>query len=327
MRVGLIDFGGRLANLALMKIASYHRAQGHRVVLGAVGDLTYVSCVFGRHRPAVAALLRERSDVVAGGPGWDPTVTLPPEIRSCRPDYGLYGIDYGIGRLTEGCPRDCPYCVVPRAEGRTVRTVGSIFDAANPRGHMVVLLDANILASPDWPDHFREIREWGGWVDFTQGFDIRMLTDLAAREIARLKTTSLAAWLRARKAGGRPRKGQVHFSWDRLENEPFVREGIRLLSRHMPPDRLTFYMLVGYDTAWEEDFYRFRVLRSLGVHPFVMLYEGAPAKLRHFARWVNRRIYKVCRWEEYRRYCEGQLALPERPEGPRQGLASAVEGI
>jgi len=185
-------------------------------------------------------------------------------------------------------------------------------DLVNSLGDLVVLLDSNILACQDWPDHFRDIRESGIWVDFTQGLDIRHVNDFVASELKNLKITSLSAWLKARRTGKKltKSKGLIHFAWDRVANEPQVRAGIEVLKRAgIRPDRLVFYMLVGYDTSWEEDLYRFEVLRSLDVHPFVMLYEGTSAELKHFARWVNRRLYKVCRWEEYRRCRNGQMSL------------------
>ena len=306
LKVGLFDLGGKIPNLALMKISTYHRAMGDMVSMGSGGDLNYISCVFNKHRLMAEHIMEVCPNSVVGGPGWNPDVSLPPEINTCRPDYSLYGIDYGLGRLTAGCPSDCEYCVVPRTEGREVKTVASIGDISNLRGDLSVLLDANILAGADWTDHFREIQKHGGWVDFTQGLDIRMVTDLAAAEIAKLKITSLEAWKKAQQKGKRLRKGQVHFAWDRMENEQHVRYGIKLLSQYMTPDRLTFYMMVNYNTSWEEDWYRFEVLRSLRTHPFVMLYGQAPEKLHHFARWVNRRIYKVCEWRDYNRFQENQ---------------------
>ena len=250
-------------------------------------------------------------NVAIGGPGWDPEIVLPPEIENCRPDYSLYNIDYGIGHLTKGCPSDCEYCVVPKMEGREVKTVNYIRDIINPKGDLAVLLDANILASPYWPDHFKDIRDWNGWVDFTQGLDIRNVTDLAASQIAKAKITSVTAYLKSKETGKRLRKGRVHFAWYRMESENAVKDGIKLLLKYMPCDRLTFYMLVGYNTTWEQDWYRFSVLRDLGVRPFVMLYEGSGLKLRAFARWVNRMVYKVCDFKDYKRYSEVQGSLFE----------------
>jgi len=311
MQVGLLDIGGKIPNLALMKISAYHKQLGDTVRINAGGEVTYVSCIFSKHSHIAERAQEMYKNVVVGGPGWDTETILPAEIEKLKPDYSLYGINYGLGRLTAGCPSDCEYCVVPRTEGRIVRTVNSIRDLANPLGDMVVLLDANILAGSDWTDHFRDIEQWGGWVDFTQGLDIRNVTDLAAAKIAKLKTCSYKAWLKAKQDGTRLRKGQIHFAWDKMENETQVREGIKLLSKYMSLDRLTFYMLCGYNTTFEQDMYRFEVLRSLKVKPFVMLYEGASQELRHFACWVDRYYYTACSWDEFKRRDKGQQSLFE----------------
>ncbi len=73
----------------------------------------------------------------------------------------------------------------------------------------------------------------------SQGLDIRKITDLAAVQISKLKITSLEAWKKALKLRKRLRKGQIHFAWDRMENEQCVRDGIKLflpMSTH--PKRL-----------------------------------------------------------------------------------------
>ena len=59
-------------------------------------------------------------------------------------------------------------------------------------------------------------------------------------------------------------------------------------------------MLVGFNTSFEENMYRFRKLTELKVDPFGMIYnEKKDVRLRHFARWGNSRIYKTCSFEEY----------------------------
>jgi len=61
-------------------------------------------------------------------------------------------------------------------------------------------------------------------------------------------------------------------------------------------------MKVGLNTEFSQDVFRFKVLREYNVDPFVMIYNNRKDKpiLRHFARWVNKRIYKVSSFEEYK---------------------------
>lgn len=292
MKVGLFGLGDKIPNLALMKISAYHKTLGDIVSLGTGGDITYISCCFSKYRRAAEKALSIYENSVVGGPGWNPEVSLPPEISACRPDYSLYNINYGLGRLTVGCPGDCPWCVVPACEGRDSQTVAQAGDLVN--GDFLVLLDANILACPDWFEHFREIRERGLTVHFTQGLDIRFVNDMVATELTRLKVSDLHR-----------EHSRIYFAWDRPEIEEHVRNGIIALNKAgIKPYRIRFYVLVGYNTTWEQDWYRFKILQDLGVEQFIMCYEGTEPKLRAFACWVNKFIYKASSWEDYRRWGE-----------------------
>jgi len=213
MQIGLFDIGGKIANLALMKISAYHKALGDTVSLGSGGDISYISCCFSRHRHTAEALLKLHPDSVVGGPGWDHAVTLPPEIEACKPDYSLYGLNCGLGRLTAGCPGNCAWCVVPATEGHEAKTVAQAGDLINPGSDFLVLLDANILACPDWPEHFREVRERGLTVCFTQGLDIRYVNDFVANELARLKVSDLPATIREFGLPGTGQKMSNTFEW------------------------------------------------------------------------------------------------------------------
>ncbi|MCL5265167.1 MAG: hypothetical protein M1343_08260 [Chloroflexi bacterium] len=118
-KVLLLDVDSRIPNLALMRISAYHRARGDVVSLHPSGkpDEVYVSCVFSKHRRKAEALRQIYPDAVIGGSGWDLSVALPSEIEAIRPDYDLYGIDYGIGYTSRGCIRRCNFCVVPHYHG------------------------------------------------------------------------------------------------------------------------------------------------------------------------------------------------------------------
>jgi hypothetical protein len=296
LKVGLIDIGGKIPNLALMKISAYHKIMGDTVTLGSGGDLTYISCIFSKYSHIAEELLKIYPAAVVGGPGWDHKVTLPPEIEIYPPDYSLYSIDYGLGRLTAGCPGDCPWCVVPACEGSESRTVAWLDSLINPRSDFLVLLDANILACPDWPNHFENIRNRGLTVHFTQGLDIRFINDMVAAELAKLKISNLHRT-----------DNQVFFAWDRPDNEHQVIAGINaLVKAGFKSYNLRFYILVGYDTTWEQDWHRFNVLQELGCKPFIMCYQGSGPKLKSFARWVNRFYYKSCSFEDFKDGYKGQ---------------------
>lgn len=82
--------------------------------------------------------------------------------------------------------------------------------------------------------------------------------------------------------------------------------GIELLTRYMHLDKLMFYVLVGFDTTFDEDMHRVYTLIGYGVNPFVMVYRGQDGsepgdrRLKHLARWANRpALRKAASWEEY----------------------------
>ncbi len=293
MNVGLVDIDSKIANLALMRLSAYHKGRADTVVFpwrGERCDVVYASIVFARNRERVESYRRLWPTLHLGGTGWDVRSALPPEIEAMRPDYDLYGIDYGIGFTSRGCIRRCPFCVVPEKEGG-IKSVATIPELVNPRSNFLVLLDGNFLAQADWEVRFREIHDLGLLVNFSQGLDIRLVNAENAAWLARTKTISLA----------RLSRGRLHFAWDEPATERAVRDGIATLGQAgIKPWRLTFYMLCGYDTTFEQDMYRFQVLRGLGCDPYVMVYGAGSPELLRFERWVNARVYKRCAWENYR---------------------------
>lgn len=319
MRVGLIDFDSKTPNLAIMKLSTHFKRQGAAVVLNPKpGEVSkaYCSVLFTWNREKAAALAGQFPDIEFGGTGWDVHSTLPPEIEALPPDYDLYTmadiypritgirrgaareakvrelLDGGLGFTSRGCIRACPFCVVPKKEGR-FHQVGEIRDLVNPRSKFVTLLDANLTADPDVLGKLTEMRERGLTVNITQGVDVRIMTDEIAQALSNLRLAG--------------KDKRIRYAWDLMGYEKQVTEGFATLSRHIKPYRHTCYMLCGFNTTWEEDVYRFRKLRELGVYPYVMIYNKESARqagtldlrLMHFGRWVNSLFFKVCGFDDY----------------------------
>ncbi len=280
-----------MPNLAVMRLATYWRRQGAEVSFpydGRGADKLYASVIFSRNRDRALQLVEKGAEI--GGTGWDPHKALPPEVEACPPDYSLYpDVDYAIGFTSRGCIRRCPFCVVPKKEG-PIQSVATIPDLVRPGSNFLVLLDNNFLANTERDARLAEIEKLDLTVNFTQGLDIRLVDAEVAERLARIKTSNL-----------RRTKRTIYFAFDDPSLEPTVRRGVtHLVAAGIAPSRLMFYVLVGYNTSFEEDMHRFRVLRDLGVDPYVMLYnDHGPPTLRHFERWVNARVYKVCAWDEY----------------------------
>lgn len=317
MAIGLIDVDGKLPNLALMKISSYYKSLGEQVEFVRPGkkyEKIYASAIFERSKKKCEELLSYYGDIIEiGGTGWCLEKNLPDEIEKMKPDYDLYTVEYiasrikgigksstklmkaqvisdaGMGYTCRGCIRNCGFCVVPKKEGK-LRQVNEIKDLLNPRSNVLILHDNNLTADPHCLEKLREIKERNLIVDINQGCDIRLMTEDIAKALSEVRH------LRS-----------VHYAWDLMAHEKQVIEGINLLSKYIKRYKHMCYILVGYNTTFEEDVYRFRKLRELQIKPYVMVYnEKKDTRLNHFARWVNGRIYTTCTFEEYEPWVKAQ---------------------
>jgi radical SAM superfamily enzyme YgiQ (UPF0313 family) len=249
MRVGLIQVDGKLPNLALMKLSAWHKSQGDEVIfpydyydmfVGQV-DKVYAAVVFDWNRKQAAEYAK--LGAVVGGTGWDLKTSLPIEIESIKPDYDLYGIDYGFGFTARGCIRNCQFCVVPRKEG-FIKEVAMPAELVNSKSKELILLDNNFLASPLWREKSQQIIDMKIKVDFTQGLDIRLVDDEKAELLAAMK-----------------HRKRIHFAFDSLDIEKEIRRGIELLlSQGINHDRLSFYVLVNFNSTIEQDLKRISIL-------------------------------------------------------------------
>lgn len=294
MRVGLYDVDSRIPNLALMRLAAYHRARGDDVELYSplwlsTYDRIYASKVFKTGPLSDDSLLLE-DRMVIGGTGWDLKTTLPAEVEACDPDYTLYNYPHSIGFTQRGCRFRCKFCVVPEKEGRPSgsSTIPEIW--TNRESDFIVLLDNDFFGGPQWKDRIEELKAYRLRVNFSQGLNIRIITDEQAEALASVRFRSIS--------GKTP---MVHFAWDRIFDEKRIDAGIkRVLAAGVKPREMTFYILVGFDSTPEEDMYRIMKLRGLGINPFVMPYDSADPYQRRLARWVNHKaIFKTVSWGEY----------------------------
>ena len=260
MKVSLIDLDinkhtrRKFPNLALMKLAAYHKQRGDQVNLNSLlerPDRVYASAVFSWHRKAANGL---PENSIIGGPAWSDGAGLAPEIEHIMPDYSLYPeLDFSIGFTSRGCIRHCRWCKVPELEGG-IRATASFLEFWDRRHSRVLLLDNNLLAAPNCADTLRELSNSPVEVDFNQGLDIRLLTDFDAALLARIRTAKL------------------RFAFDNLAYESSVREGIKLLDNAGIKRRhLSFYVLVGFpgDESWLE---RMKLMASFNVDVYPMIY-------------------------------------------------------
>lgn len=281
MKIGLIDVDGHhWPNLCLMKLSSYHKARGDLVEWydgRKRYDLVYMSRVFTDSYSKDYSGTIHADYVVKGGTGYGLTNRLPEEVEHSFPDYSIYpqfeGTAYGF--LTRGCPRGCGFCIVGEKEGYKTTAVADLSEFWNGQKE-IKLLDANVLACPDWKKVLLQLINSKAMVDFTQGLDIRLMTGEKAELLNRVKTKML------------------HFAWDNPEEDltGYFKRFIELSSVKDYRKRRV-YVLTNYGSSHAQDLYRIYTLREMGYDPFVMVYEKntAPAITRTLQRWVNNKRF------------------------------------
>lgn len=245
-------------NLALMKLSTYHKKRGDTVMMGfplIQADKSYASCVFSWNAHHLDGLNAE-----AGGSALDINKVLPDEIEHIMPDYTLYPhSDFSMGFTSRGCPRKCPWCLVPNKEGN-IKAWADPREFYNPAYRRMLILDNNLFASPNWRETLATLSVLSVLVDFNQGLDIRLLNDDNLVLLRQVHTEKL------------------RFAFDSLDIEREVRAGIeKLLKVGYKKSHISFYVLVGFpndDTAIE----RMKILQGYGVGVFPMIYKDHTGK-------------------------------------------------
>lgn len=292
MNIQTVQVDGKMPNLALCKIRSYHRQHGDQVNGSGHPDKVYISCIFPKNRSTALGIATgfPHSQVILGGSGLNYGV-LPKEIEDTKVDWPAEGMDYAMGFTSRGCIRKCPFCIVPAKEGH-IREHHDISHIANGMGKLI-LFDGNFLASRWAIPKLNELRDNGYKVCFSQGLILRLINEQNAGLLTDLKLQNLNFTFKT-----------IYFAWDFIENEKPIRKGLeQVIASGIKPQYIEVYVLCGYNTTFQQDLYRFNILwKEYKVRPFIMLYNnGGDSVLRSFARYVNKMIYKSCSWEDYKR--------------------------
>lgn len=299
MKIGLYDVDSKIPNLALMRLSAYHKERGDLVewfmplMDAAHFDKVYASAVF-KDQPDDnlsdhSHLRPEQMEI--GGSGWDLHKDLPLEIERTPPDYSLYGYKHNIGFAMRGCRFRCSFCDVPAKEGRPKahNTIAELWTQRT--SNFLVLLDNDFFGNPEWRERIAEIRAFDLKVCFSQGLNIRIITEEQCAALASVRFWNLHM-----------NRRQVYFAWDRFQDESLIDAGIqRVLSAGVKSWQVAFFILIGFDTTPEQDHYRVMKIKGYGCDPYAMPYRKNDPYQKRFARWVNHRaIFNSVPWEEYR---------------------------
>lgn len=315
MRARLTHIDGKLPNLALMRLAAFHRGRGDDVhftrsldrgLFEPEYDRVYGSAIFGFSADRVARLMQAFPSAVIGG-----TWNAEELSREKREPLTLEAFDHAIpdaldysdypdfapsiGFSQRGCRMKCKFCVVPTMEGKP-RSAGTISDIWRGPGHSkrLHLLDNDFFGQPrdEWKARLREIRDGGFLVCFNQGFNIRLIDDEAAAELASVEYRDNEFQQR-----------RLYTAWDNLKDEGVFFRGVDRLERAgIPPKHLMAYMLIGFDPSETEAriLHRFGRMAERGIRPYPMVYDRSRRDLVALQRWAITGLYRAVPWTEYR---------------------------
>ena len=302
MSVLLLQFDGKLPNLALMRLAAHYNgdvelrqprtASDIQPELWDNHDAVYGSLVFEKSRNLAEYAQYVYPNIILGGTGWDLTTTLEQHDVGAAVDYSLYpNYQHSIGYTQRGCRFRCPFCIVSEKEGRnkSVATIADVWrGGVNPRN--VVLLDNDFFGQPEWRERIGEIREGDFKVSFNQGVNVRTINDETAEALASVKYYDDGFTTR-----------RIYTAWDNPKDEERLMRGLDTLVRYgIKPYQIMVYMLIGYwpgETVadWK---HRRKTLRDFGAMPYPMPYIRNKQTVG-FQRWIVGAYDKRVPWDKW----------------------------
>jgi hypothetical protein len=275
MKVGIHAVDSVYANFALLKVAGYYKdcVEWHNPM--EIYDEVYISKVFVKSMDYPYA----PDHAFKGGPGYQKPSFLPEHIENSQPNYAIYPtIDYSIQRYSSGCIRNCPWCIVPKYEGKL--KVHSPVNL-NPKGKWIFVIDNNFFASKAWRESIHHLQSCNQPVHF-DGIDVRLLNEEKCYELNKLKLHK-----------------QLHIAWDDPRDTKTLKK-IEQVIQWLPPRKLMCYILIGHSSTEEEDVYRATKLKEMGIDPYAMPFDRKQLYQQKFCGWVNHKpTFKKVEWKDY----------------------------
>ena len=144
----------------------------------------------------------------------------------------------------------------------------------------ICLLNNNTFFDKQWKETFHEIWDAGLTVIDENGYDLRLIDEEKAGYLKRTKFY-----------------GKIHYAWDQMKNESAVLHGLSIAPKG------TVYVLIGFNTTDEEDFYRLQKIVDAGHDAYVMPFNGTKHEraLKRFMDSFMWRKYPTLEkaWSEY----------------------------
>jgi hypothetical protein len=202
---------------------------------------------------------------------------------------GYYTNNSSFGYTTKGCKNRCSFCAVHVLEPEFIPFI--------PLGHQIdknkrdlVLLDNNVLESPQFSHIIKEIKKYGfekgarfgnsyRYVDFNQGIDARLLDEEKMRLLSEIALNPL------------------RIAFDNINLEKIYVEKIRLAHKYKITN-LSNYILFNFNDTPEDFYRRLRINIDLNeelgssIFSFPMKYVPLNAKDRKYIgpKWTQQRL-------------------------------------
>lgn len=273
--------------LGLMKISTYHRTKGDQVryyrgepwFMDWDPDLIYAtSSIFSWYVPESIQLVQRlqrkwpNATIRVGGvmasenpayfeekTGIKPHVGILWEVEGFRPDYTGFGWQgSSLVFTSRGCWVGCPFCNVPRLEGKLVQPIKGWQNHIEESWDRLILQDNNIVASP-W-GHFQEVmaylRQHDFRIDLNSGIEVHGFTEKHAQLMSGLN------W--------RP----IRTAFDEMSEEKEFTRTMELIRAHLTGQyqNIMVYVLFDFNDTPEEALYRCLKVVELGGSPWPMPY-------------------------------------------------------
>jgi len=192
-------------------------------------------------------------------------VGLIQEAEDLMPAYDLVPQwEWSIMFASRGCPNHCPYCAVPRLEGKLHALKSSVKPFVYPGHKRIIFGDNNILAAPNWRSIATEVMELGIEVDFNQGLDASFVTQEVAETLSKMKMPC------------------VRLSYDYKGKGKDVKKAIALITSSGIRGRETFvYVLYNFKDSPHDFFKRVKDVLTWGAVVFPMRFEPLDSMTRN----------------------------------------------
>ncbi len=294
MNIALLAVDSSYPNLALMKLARYHKQQGDNVewyTPFSHYDIVYMAKVFS-FTADFGYVINNADEIIRGGTGYDITASLPDAVDAMQPDYSMYpSIDSktAYGFTTRGCIRSCKWCVVPKKEGR-MRPYMSVDDIAIEGRDNLILMDNNVLASDYGLEQMEMAVKRGYRLDYNQALDARLVTNDIAKLLASVR------WI-----------NRIRFGCDTQQQVEDCEKAIERIRSH--GYRGEFFLFCILLDDFKESFERVNHWKIKGdpkILPFCQPFRDPFAKNKipqwqiDMARWTNRKhIFKATSFKDF----------------------------